>query len=100
MLFHVQRNQMFRRFLYTSQHFDLIVIGGGSGGLSCSKRASDLGAKVALIDAVAPTPHGVSWGLGGTCANVGCIPKKFMHQAALVGKEVGFGVVDEKNTKR
>lgn len=28
---------------------------------------------------------GTTWGLGGTCVNVGCIPKKLMHQAALVG---------------
>ena len=32
-----------------------------------------------------PTPLGASWGLGGTCVNVGCIPKKLMHQAALLG---------------
>ncbi|CAI5446223.1 unnamed protein product [Caenorhabditis angaria] len=71
------------------QHeYDLIVIGGGSGGLSCSKAASDLGARVALIDAVQPTPDGKSWGIGGTCANVGCIPKKLMHHAAIVGREL------------
>jgi len=28
---------------------------------------------------------GTKWGLGGTCVNVGCIPKKLMHQAALLG---------------
>ncbi|EFP13311.1 CRE-TRXR-2 protein [Caenorhabditis remanei] len=77
-----------RRLLSSAIHYDLIVIGGGSGGLSCSKRAAELGAKVALIDAVEPTPNGYAWGIGGTCANVGCIPKKLMHQAALVGKEL------------
>ncbi|CAG0886112.1 unnamed protein product [Cyprideis torosa] len=64
--------------------FDLIVIGGGSGGLAASKEAALLGKKVALLDFVQPTPLGTSWGLGGTCVNVGCIPKKLMHQAALL----------------
>ena len=31
---------------------------------------------------------GTTWGLGGTCVNVGCIPKKLMHQAALLGKAI------------
>uniref|UniRef100_A0A8R1HZP8 Thioredoxin-disulfide reductase n=1 Tax=Caenorhabditis japonica TaxID=281687 RepID=A0A8R1HZP8_CAEJA len=90
MFLHAQEVNTARRLLSTAtaQHFDLIVIGGGSGGLSCSKRAADLGAKVALIDGVEPTPHGTTWGIGGTCVNVGCIPKKLMHQAALVGKEL------------
>ena len=65
--------------------FDLIVIGGGSGGLACSKAAAMLGAKVAVLDFVKPSPKGTSWGLGGTCVNVGCIPKKLMHQAAILG---------------
>ncbi|XP_073501049.1 thioredoxin reductase 3 [Phyllobates terribilis] len=66
--------------------YDLIVIGGGSGGLACSKEASSLGKKVMVLDFVVPTPLGTSWGLGGTCVNVGCIPKKLMHQAALLGQ--------------
>lgn len=66
--------------------FDLLVIGGGSGGLSAAKRAADLKAKVALCDFVQPSPHGTTWGLGGTCVNVGCIPKKLMHTAALEGE--------------
>ncbi|XP_066554463.1 thioredoxin reductase 3 [Amia ocellicauda] len=65
--------------------YDLIVIGGGSGGLACSKEASVLGKKVMVLDYVVPTPKGTTWGLGGTCVNVGCIPKKLMHQAALLG---------------
>ncbi|CAH3022016.1 unnamed protein product, partial [Porites evermanni] len=64
--------------------YDLIVIGGGSGGLACSKEAADLGRKVAVLDFVKPSPVGTTWGLGGTCVNVGCIPKKLMHQAALL----------------
>lgn len=59
--------------------YDLFVIGGGSGGLSASKQAASLGKKVALADFVKPTPVGTKWGLGGTCVNVGCIPKKMMH---------------------
>ena len=62
------------------------VIGGGSGGLAASKRAAALGKKVAVCDFVQPSPVGTTWGLGGTCVNVGCIPKKLMHQAALLGE--------------
>ncbi|KAL4225826.1 thioredoxin reductase [Mactra antiquata] len=65
--------------------YDLIVIGGGSGGLAASKAAAGMGKKVAVFDFVQPTPVGTTWGLGGTCVNVGCIPKKLMHQAALLG---------------
>mmetsp|Transcript_78796 Transcript_78796/g.213344 ORF Transcript_78796/g.213344 Transcript_78796/m.213344 type:complete len:483 (+) Transcript_78796:68-1516(+) len=63
--------------------YDLFVIGGGSGGMAASKKAADLGAKVAVADFVKPSPAGTTWGLGGTCVNVGCIPKKLMHHAAL-----------------
>uniref|UniRef100_A0A672MQG7 Thioredoxin reductase 3 n=1 Tax=Sinocyclocheilus grahami TaxID=75366 RepID=A0A672MQG7_SINGR len=68
--------------------YDLIVIGGGSGGLACSKEAAALGKKVMVLDYVVPTPKGTTWGLGGTCVNVGCIPKKLMHQTALLGTAV------------
>ncbi|CAG0891577.1 unnamed protein product [Cyprideis torosa] len=71
--------------LSPSVDYDLIVLGGGSGGLSCAKEASDLGANVCLLDFVEPSPRGTKWGLGGTCVNVGCIPKKLMHAAALLG---------------
>uniref|UniRef100_A0A7S2HE74 thioredoxin-disulfide reductase (NADPH) n=1 Tax=Helicotheca tamesis TaxID=374047 RepID=A0A7S2HE74_9STRA len=64
--------------------YDLVVIGGGSGGLAASKEAASLGAKTAVLDFVKPSPAGTAWGLGGTCVNVGCIPKKLMHNAALV----------------
>lgn len=68
--------------------YDLAVIGGGSGGLACAKEAINLGAKVAVLDYVTPSPQGTKWGLGGTCVNVGCIPKKLMHQAALLGEGI------------
>lgn len=68
--------------------YDLIVIGGGSGGLACSKEAANLGRKVAVLDFVKPSPIGTTWGLGGTCVNVGCIPKKLMHQASILGHDL------------
>jgi len=68
--------------------YDIIVIGGGSGGLAASKEAAKLGLKVAVYDFVTPTPIGTTWGLGGTCVNVGCIPKKLMHQASILGENM------------
>lgn len=60
-----------------SESFDLIVLGGGSGGIATARRAAEYGARVALVEAGR---------LGGTCVNVGCVPKKLMWNAAeLVG---------------
>lgn len=77
---------------YTADHgydYDLVVIGGGSGGLAASKEAVAQGAsKVAVLDFVKPSPAGTQWGLGGTCVNVGCIPKKLMHNAALINESI------------
>ncbi|MCL4720413.1 MAG: glutathione-disulfide reductase [Gammaproteobacteria bacterium] len=56
-----------------TEQFDLITIGGGSGGLAAAQRAAEYGARVALIE---PAP------LGGTCVNVGCVPKKITFNAA------------------
>ncbi|XP_068577012.1 thioredoxin reductase 2, tandem duplicate 2 [Cebidichthys violaceus] len=76
------------RNLTGNYDYDLVVVGGGSGGLACSKEAAQLGQKVAVLDYVEPSVQGTRWGLGGTCVNVGCIPKKLMHQAALLGTAV------------
>jgi glutathione reductase (NADPH) len=71
--------------------YDLIAIGGGSGGLACAQRAALHGARAAVIE---PGP------LGGTCVNVGCVPKKVMWNAAGValalrdGPAYGFGAGD------
>ncbi|CAF0945058.1 unnamed protein product [Adineta steineri] len=67
--------------------YDLVVVGGGSGGLAAAKEAAKLNkkAKVACFDLVTPTYHGTKWGLGGTCVNVGCVPKKLMHYAGGIG---------------
>ena len=46
--------------------YDLVVIGGGSGGLAAAKEASKHGAKVACFDFVKPSEKGTTWGLGGT----------------------------------
>lgn len=82
--------------------YDYFVIGGGSGGLASAKEAAVLGAKVALADFVQPSPLGTTWGLGGTCVNVGCIPKKLMHFSASFGDnykdqiECGWELPSEK----
>ncbi|XP_050536910.1 thioredoxin reductase 1, mitochondrial isoform X1 [Daktulosphaira vitifoliae] len=68
--------------------FDLLVLGGGSGGLACAKEATNFGKKVVVLDFVLPSQRGTTWGIGGTCVNVGCIPKKLMHQAALLGESI------------
>lgn len=56
-----------------TQQYDLICIGGGSGGIATANRAAQYGAKVAVIEMNR---------LGGTCVNVGCVPKKVMWYAA------------------
>lgn len=56
-----------------SRQIDLFVIGGGSGGLAAAQRAAEYGARVAIAE---------SGPLGGTCVNVGCVPKKLMWNAA------------------
>ena len=73
--------------------FDLFVIGGGSGGVRCARIAAGHGARVA----VAESTH---W--GGTCVNVGCVPKKLMVMAADYGMAAqdsrGFGWDTQRGT--
>jgi len=66
--------------------YDYFVIGGGSAGCASAIAASNLQAKVGLADYVTPSPQGTQWNLGGTCINVGCVPKKLFHYAALCGE--------------
>lgn len=61
----------------TTKNYDLICIGGGSGGLAAAKRAAEYGARVLIIEAKA---------LGGTCVNVGCVPKKITWHAAQIAE--------------
>ncbi len=56
-----------------AEEYDLLVIGGGSGGLAFAQRAAEYGARAGVIE------YGP---LGGTCVNVGCVPKKVMWYAA------------------
>ncbi len=58
-----------------SNHYDLIAIGGGSGGLSAAERAALYGKRCAVIEKER---------LGGTCVNVGCVPKKAMWYGAQI----------------
>ena len=71
-----------------SKHYDYIAIGGGSGGIASVNRAASYGKKCALIEA---------GDLGGTCVNVGCVPKKVMWYSAQIadaiqkyGSDYGF----------
>lgn len=68
-----------------AKHFDYICIGGGSGGIASANRAAMHGAKVALIEA----KH-----LGGTCVNVGCVPKKVMWHGAQVAEALNLYASD------
>ena len=69
--------------------YDLAVIGGGSGGLACAQRAAEHGARVVLME---------PGRLGGTCVNVGCVPKKIMWNTASAAgvlhdaPEYGFSI--------
>jgi hypothetical protein len=76
--------------------YDLLVIGGGSGGVRASRIASGYGAKVALLET--KLTHGVNpyySAIGGTCVNVGCVPKKLMVFASRYPGEIkemeGYG---------
>jgi glutathione reductase (NADPH) len=78
----------------SSFDFDLFVIGGGSGGVRAARMAAGRGARVALAETLGTD------GLGGTCVNVGCIPKKLYsyaaHYADAFEESHGFGWEGEK----
>jgi len=69
-----------------TERYDYLAIGGGSGGLATAQRAFEYGARAAVIE---------SGRLGGTCVNVGCVPKKLMWTAATMAHAfddaVGYG---------
>ena len=62
-----------------TRHYDYIAIGGGSGGIASVNRAAMYGKKCALIEKAE---------IGGTCVNVGCVPKKVMWYAAHVAETI------------
>jgi glutathione reductase (NADPH) len=64
----------------SDSQYDLLAIGGGSGGLAAAQRAAEYGARAAVVEA-----HR----LGGTCVNVGCVPKKVMWHAASLAHALG-----------
>eukprot|EP00979_Chaetoceros_neogracilis_P000319 scaffold76_cov236-Chaetoceros_neogracile.AAC.1 len=71
--------------------YDYLVIGAGSGGIASARRAATYGAKVGVVE---------KGRLGGTCVNVGCVPKKVMWNAASIAetlhdmKHYGFSGYD------
>lgn len=79
-----------------TKHYDYLAIGGGSGGIASINRAAQYGKKCAIIEANL---------IGGTCVNVGCVPKKVMWYAAQIADAIhkyapdyGFkGNIDEFN---
>ncbi len=86
-----------------AKHFNYLVIGGGSGGIASARRAAEYGASVVLFEDGA---------IGGTCVNVGCVPKKvmwstsriaeFLHDAKGYGFDVtvnGFSWPDLKSRR-
>jgi len=64
-----------------TQHFDYLAIGAGSGGIASANRAAKLGKKAAVIEAKY---------IGGTCVNVGCVPKKAMWYAAQISDAIKY----------
>jgi glutathione reductase (NADPH) len=72
-----------------SEHYDFLVLGGGSGGIAAAVRAAEYGARCAVVE---------EHRLGGTCVNVGCVPKKLMWYGASIAhaledsRDYGFNV--------
>ena len=82
-----------RRLRLHMAHYDYLVIGGGSGGMASARRAAGYGAKVCVVEQAR---------LGGTCVNVGCVPKKVMWNCASISEifhdaqQFGFSVSSYK----
>lgn len=87
-----------------NNNYDFFIIGAGSGGVRAGRVAASLGAKVAIAEEKY---------LGGTCVNVGCVPKNylsmhhhswksFMHQKIMVGTTIlrHFTGTDSLRTKQ
>ena len=68
-----------------TKHYDYIALGGGSGGIASVNRAASYGKKCAIIEA----KH-----LGGTCVNVGCVPKKVMFYGAQIAEAINHYAPD------
>ena len=68
-----------------TKHYDYIAIGGGSGGIASVNRAASYGKKCAIIEAKY---------LGGTCVNVGCVPKKVMFYGAQIAEAINHYAPD------
>ncbi|XP_040566663.1 glutathione reductase, mitochondrial [Lepeophtheirus salmonis] len=71
--------------LIIKKRFKYLVLGGGSGGIASARRAAEFGVQVGLIEGNR---------LGGTCVNVGCVPKKIMYAAALHNEELDHDFQD------
>jgi glutathione reductase (NADPH) len=83
----------------TPEHFDFLVVGGGSGGIACARRAATHGKKVMVVERGPDRDENGDrrgGGYGGTCVNVGCVPKKLMYTAAThfeaAETAAGYGV--------
>ncbi|EGG20970.1 glutathione reductase [Cavenderia fasciculata] len=80
-----QQQQQFKYRYFTSttmsdnNHFQYLVLGGGSGGVSSARRAAKYGVKTAIVEAGR---------IGGTCVNVGCVPKKVMWNTANLAEQL------------
>ena len=78
-----------------TERYDLIAIGGGSGGLAAAQRAAEYGARALIVERDGK--------LGGTCVNVGCVPKKVMWHAADLAQafrdapDYGFAIAELKH---
>ena len=64
---------------HENNHFDLIVLGAGSGGLAAAKRAARHGARVAIVEGDR---------VGGTCVIRGCVPKKLLVYGSQVQEQL------------